>query len=237
MLCRSLVWRRAGMSWWLSTRVQTHCVMGNEWRPCWGRKPSSTCGWRGWRQRWLNFEPRKKTRVSRLKTSSASRSDSWRSLRPLWSHWRWVSSPVVMSLYLIKFKLIFIFFVSSFRFLKPTRWCCLYVFAINMPEKLNGSEWCCFNRRSVSRCVCSWSGRRASYTSATSRTASWPDVCTKLREKSTPSPVRYDARWPLTYSVNSNIITQVIAEHWLGWHRVWGKLQKRSDHILDTTIN
>lgn len=73
---RSPVWRRIKRTWWLITRAPTHCVMGNEWRPCWGRRPSSTCGWKAWRQRWLSSGPRKRTRASRPRTSNASRSDS-----------------------------------------------------------------------------------------------------------------------------------------------------------------
>lgn len=41
---RSPAWRRIKRSWWRITRVLTHCEMGSEWRLCWGRKPSSTCG-------------------------------------------------------------------------------------------------------------------------------------------------------------------------------------------------
>ena len=91
-VARSPAWRRTGRTWWLSTRAQTCCAMGNEWRLCWGRRRSSTCGWRAWRRRWPSCAPRKRTRASRRRTSNVSRSDSWRSLRPPWSLWRWGSS-------------------------------------------------------------------------------------------------------------------------------------------------
>lgn len=50
-----------------------------------------------------------------------------------------------------------------------------------------------FDRWSVSHYVCSWSGWRVSFIRATSRTASSQGDCTKLRERSTPSPARCTA--------------------------------------------
>ena len=184
-VARSPAWRRTGRTWWLSTRAQTCCAMGNEWRLCWGRRRSSTCGWRAWRRRWPSCAPRKRTRASRRRTSNVSRSDSWRSLRPPWSLWRWGSSS----------------HLTGFKFPKPYLQDdhCDCVLRCDWRKKwwldLIGC-WC--DRQSASRCVCSWSGRRASSIWVTSRTASSPGACTKLREGSTPSPARYADPWPLT---------------------------------------
>ena len=130
-MARSPVWRRTGRTWWLSTRVQTCCVMGNEWRLCWGRRRSSTCGSRAWRRRWPSSAPRKRTRASRRRTSNVSRSDSWRSLRLPWSLWRWGGSS-----HLTGFK---------FPLTLPTGWSgftqrCVFTLCLEK-EVIVGSDW------------------------------------------------------------------------------------------------
>ncbi len=83
--------------------------------------------------------------------------------------------------------------------------------------------WC--DRRSVSRCVCSWSGWIKSFTWATSRTASSPYACTKLRERSTPSPARYTDLWhrPLGFFIRYKIIAHIMSRNSLGFHARFGK--------------